>query len=234
MKLPHEPERSETILASFREILSYEFHNPLLLVHALGAWNLPLSPEAATARQRLEFLGDAAWNYAVAVAACRAWPQASAGNLTRLRSAWCSTAGLASLARQLGFPVPEGPAAPAPTERVLAEMFEAVIGAIVEDGGLEPVQALAYSVIAQADAPPELPPVDPKSALQILAQARFNGLPAYRLLERRGPPHQPTFRVGVIVGTGFAEVQAEGEGSTRQAAEQEAARLILQKLNQTS
>lgn len=235
MKLPHEPSaRSEAILASFREILSYRFQNPALLVRALGAWNLPLTPEAATDRQRLEFLGDAAWNYAIAVAACQAWPHASAGDLTRLRSLWCSTAGLAGLARQIGFPAPDGPAAPVPTERMLAEMFEAVIGAMVEDGGLEPVQALAHRVIAQVGAPQELPPVDPKSALQILAQTRFRGLPSYRLLERRGPPHQPTFRVAVSVGVGCAEILAEGEGNNRQAAEQEAARLVLERLNQAS
>jgi len=192
-----------------------------------------LTPEAAAARQRLEFLGDAAWNFVIAAAAFRAWPNASAGDLTRFRAGWCSTAGLASLARQIGFPAPDGAAAPVPTERVLAEMFEAVIGAVVEDGGLEPVQGLAHRVIAQAGTPQEPPPVDPKSALQILAQARFGGLPSYRLLERRGPPHQPTFRVAVSVDVGGTEIRVEGKGSSRQAAEQEAARLALERLNES-
>jgi ribonuclease-3 len=218
-------------MASFQKILEYRFRNPALLVQALGTWNLPLSPEAATARQRLEFLGDAAWDFAVAAAAFRACPQATAGDLTRLRATWCSTAGLADLARQIGLPTPAGSSAPARTERVLAEMFEAVLGAVVEDGGLEAIRSLARRVIAREGIGAASPPLDPKSALQMLVQARFGSLPAYRLLERRGPPHHPTFRVAVRVSGGGIDVQAEAEGSNRQAAEQEAARLALRQLN---
>jgi len=224
----------ESAIASVQEILGYRFRNRTLLAQALGAWNLPLSPEAAAARQRLEFLGDAAWDFAVAAAAFRARADATAGDLTRFRATWCSTTGLADLARQIGLPAPEGPSAPAPTERVLAEIFEAVLGAMVEDGGLDAVRSLAHRVIAQEGIPATPPPVDPKSALQMLVQARFGTLPAYRLLERRGPPHHPTFRVAVRVHGGEDEVQAEAEGSNRQAAEQEAARLALERLNQVS
>ena len=124
MELPSDPSASlDAAIASFQKILDYRFRNPALLAQALGAWNLPLSPEAAAARQRLEFLGDAAWDFAVAAAAFQAWPQATAGDLTRLRATWCSTTGLADLARQIGLPAPAGPSAPAPTERVLAEML---------------------------------------------------------------------------------------------------------------
>lgn len=235
MERPSEPLVSlDMAIASFQKILEYRFRNPVLLVQALGAWNLPLSPEAATARQRFEFLGDAAWDFAVAAAAFQAWPQATAGDLTRLRATWCSTTGLADLARQIGLPAPAGPSAPARTGRVLAEMFEAVLGAVVEDGGLDAIRTLARRVIAQEAIGGTSPPVDPKSALQMLAQARFNTLPAYRLLERRGPPHHPTFRVAVRLSGGADEVQTEAEGSSRQAAEQEAARLALQRINQLS
>ena len=235
MERPSEPLVSlDVAIASFQKILEYRFRNPALLVQALGTWNLPLSPEAATARQRLEFLGDAAWDFAVAAAAFLAWPQATAGDLTRLRATWCSTTGLADLARQIGLQAPAGPSAPARTERVLAEMFEAVLGAMVEDGGLEVIRILARRLIAQEGMAVTSPPVDPKSALQMLAQARFGTLPAYRLLERRGPPHHPTFRVAVRVSGGGDEVQTEAEGSSRQAAEQEAARLALHRLTEAS
>ena len=222
----------DVAIASFQKILDYRFRNPVLLAQALGTWNLPLSPEAAAARQRLEFLGDAAWDFAIAAAAFQAWPQATAGDLTRLRATWCSTTGLADLARQIGLPAPGGPSAPAPTERVLAEMFEAVLGAMMEDGGLDAIRLLAQRVIAQEGIVAAPPPVDPKSALQMLAQARFGTLPVYSLLERRGPPHHPTFRVAVRVYGGEDKVRAEAEGSSRQAAEQEAARLALERLNQ--
>ena len=117
---------------------------------------------------------------------------------------------------------------------MLAEMLEAVLGAVVEDGGLDAVRALAHRVIVQEGIAAGPPPVDPKSALQMLAQARFGTLPTYRLLERRGPPHHPTFRVAVRVVGGEDEVQAEAEGSSRQAAEQEAARLALERLTHVS
>lgn len=223
----------EEVTAAVQEILAYRFRDPALLRQALGAWNLPLRPEAATARQRLEFLGDAAWDFAVAAAAFRLRPQATAGELTRVRAAWCSTEGLAHLARQFGLPVPpapEGPGSPVPSERVIAEMLEAILGAMVEDGGLDAVRALAHRVIAQEEVTTTPPPVDPKSALQMLAQARFGTLPAYRVLQRRGPPHHPIFRVGVRVNGAGIEVQAEAEGPSRQAAEQEAARMALQRL----
>jgi len=235
MELPPDPSASlHAAIASFQKILDYRFQNPALLAQALGAWNLPLSPEAAAARQRLEFLGDAAWDFAVAAAAFQAWPQATSGDLTRLRATWCSTTGLADLARQIGLPAPSGRFAPAPTERVLAETFEAVLGAVVEDGGLDAVRTLADRVIAQEGVAAAPPPMDPKSALQVLAQARFGTLPAYRLLERRGAPHHPTFRVGVRIHAGENEVRAEAEGSSRQAAEQEAARRALEQLSRVS
>lgn len=222
----------EEVVASVQEILAYRFRSPALLRQALGAWNLPLSPEAAAARQRLEFLGDAGWGFAVAAAAFQLCPDATAGDLTRFRAAWCSTEGLAHLARQLGLPRPDGPASPVPSERVIAEMLEAVLGAMVEDGGLDAVRALAHRVIAQEGVTAAPPPVDPKSALQMLAQARYGTLPTYRLLERRGPAHHPIFRVGVKVNGVGIEVRAEAEGTSRQAAEQEAARLALQQLQE--
>ena len=220
----------EGAIASVQEILAYRFQHPVLLRQALGAWNLPLSPEAAAARQRLEFLGDAAWDFAVAAAAYQLCPHATAGDLTRYRAAWCSTAGLAHLARQLGFPTPDGPVSPVPSERVIAEMLEATLGAMVEDGGLDAVRAMAHRVIAEQGVAAVPPPVDPKSALQMLAQARYGTLPGYRLLERRGPAHHPIFRVGVRVNGEGTEVRAEAEGASRQAAEQEAARMALQQL----
>ncbi len=246
------------VLASLQESLVYRFQDISLLSLALSVLRPPLTPEAAAARQRLEFLGDAAWDFAVAEAVFRTWPHATAGDLTRFRSTWCSTPGLAEIARQVALPVPHGPCPlepsdrlPAelptarcrgknkgersgPSDRVLAELLEAVLGAVVEDGGLDAVRALAERMITLHGMATAPPPVDPKSALQMLVQARYCTLPAYRLLQRRGPPHQPTFRVVVRVNGEGIEVLAEAEGNTRQAAEQEAARLAIQQLNEGS
>ncbi len=246
----------EAALASLQDILAYRFQDASLLTLALSVLRPPLTPETAAARQRLEFLGDAAWDFAVAEVVFQIWPHATAGDLTRFRSSWCSTPGLAQIARQVGLATPEGSGPPmpsdrvlaeltaarsrekgtgerpGPSDRVLAELMEAVLGAMVEDGGLDAVRDLAHRLITQDSIATAPPPVDSKSALQMLVQARYGTLPAYRLLGRRGPPHQPIFRVMVKVNDEGMEVSAEAEGTTRQAAEQEAARLALQQLGE--
>jgi ribonuclease-3 len=117
-----------------------------------------------------------------------------------------------------------------PSQRVLAELLEAVLGAVVEDGGFEAVCALAARVTAPAGDASPLPVVDAKSSLQMLTLAGQGGLPSYRLIERRGPPHHPTFRVALTLQGPQGEVRVEAEGGNRQAAEQQAARLALELL----
>jgi len=221
---PH-PEIGPT-LDAVQEALGYRFQDPEWLALALSVLRQPLSPEAAAARQRLEFLGDAAWNFALALAVFRAEPQGAPGELTRLRAAWSSRAGLARLAKRLGLPAPSV-VPPGPSQRVLAEFLEAVLGAVVQDGGFDAVRALANRVIDEAGRTAPQSVVDPKSALQMAALARQQKLPSYRLIEKRGPAHHPTFRVAVAVRGPAGEIRAEAEGSNRQAAEQEAARLAL-------
>jgi ribonuclease-3 len=114
---------------------------------------------------------------------------------------------------------------------MVAELFEAILGAVVMDGGLDPVRDLARRIIGRSGEPVTPPPMDPKSALQILAQSRFGTLPVYRLLERRGPPHQPIFRLEVTVRGDGGNVSAQAEGSSRQAAERDAARRALELLS---
>jgi ribonuclease-3 len=251
----HSPPAGEAATALVQEALGYRFRDPSLLLLALGTGQPPIAPDAAMTRQRLEFLGDAAWNFAIAAGAFQAWPDASAGDLTRLRAVWCSTRGLADLARQLGLPPPDVSGPPGPSgmqalscsgslaateasaltgtsDRSLAELLEAVLGAMVEDGGFDSIRSLACRVIAESGPGVGPPPVDPKSALQMLAQARHGTLPAYRLVERRGPPHSPTFRVVLSLQSPGLEIRTEAEGRTRQAAEQAAARMALERLGE--
>ncbi len=216
-------------LEKLQTSLGHRFQEPGLLPLALSTLRQPLTPETAAARQRLEFLGDAAWNFALALAVFQVHPQGAPGDLTRLRAAWSSRAGLARLARRLGVPMPC--VAPlGPSQRVLAELLEAVLGAVVQDGGFEAIRALAMRVVAQTDDSASYPIVDAKSALQMAALARQEKLPSYRLVEKRGPAHHPTFRVAVTTGGPDGEIRSEAEGSSRQAAEQEAARLALAEL----
>jgi dsRNA-specific ribonuclease len=79
---------------------------------------------------------------------------------------------------------------PGPSDRALAEILEAILGAVVEDGGLDTVRALAHRVITrEVNAAP--PPVDPKSALQMLAQSRYGALPPTASLNARTSTTRP-------------------------------------------
>ena len=220
----------EPALTAVQETLGHRFQDVGLLTLALSALNQPLTPETAAARQRLEFLGDAAWNYALALAVFQAYPEGAPGDLTRRRAAWSSRVGLARLAKRLGLPAPR--LAPlGPSHRVLAELLEAVLGAVVEDGGFDAIRTLAARAVAPGESATH-PIVDAKSALQMATLARQEKLPSYRLIEKRGPAHHPTFRVAVTVRGPEGEIRMEAEGSSRQAAEQEAARLALRGLGQ--
>mgnify|MGYP001009497816 CR=1 FL=1 len=218
--------RVEFALEALQESLGHRFRDVGLLRLALSALKQPLTPETAAARQRLEFLGDAAWNFALALAVFRAHPEGAPGDLTRRRATWSSRGGLARLARRLNLPTP-GSTPAGPSQRVLAELLEAVLGAMVEDGGFDAIRALAARVTGQDKDSAARPAVDAKSALQMAALARQEKLPAYRLIEKRGPAHHPTFRVSVTVRGPHGEIRIEAEGGSRQAAEQEAARLAL-------
>jgi ribonuclease-3 len=227
---PEVPSEQKPDLAELEQSLGYRFQNPDLLALALSTLKQPLTPETAAARQRLEFLGDAAWNYAVSLAVYHAQPLAPPGDLTRLRAAWSSRAGLARLAEGIGLPVPPSISPHGPSHRVLAELLESVLGAMVEDGGFEAVRILALRVISKAADAAGRPVVDAKSTLQMFALARHGRLPAYRLLDRWGPAHHPTFLVRVTLPGSDGEIHVEAEGRSRQAAELEAARLALERL----
>ncbi len=215
--------------AALQRALGHSFRHSNLLEIALSICRPPLTPEAAAARQRLEFLGDAAWNFAIARAAYRQHPTATPGALTRLRAAWSSRVGLATLAPRLALALPASHFPHGPSQRVTAELVEAVFGALVEDGGFDALATLADQVVKETERGQAS--ADPKSALQILALARHGKLPVYRLIERHGPAHHPTFRVSVQVAVAEAEVSAEGEGTSRQAAEQGAAQAALVQLD---
>ncbi len=217
-------------LQAVQEAIGYRFRDPALLATALPRPGAPLAPSAARARHRLQFLGDAAWNFSITRTMLRTRPLTEVGMLTRLRAGWSSSAGLADLAKRLKLPLGENITGSPPSNRVWAEALEAVLGAVVEDGGAEAIQALAERVLAEAgEATP--PSLDAKSALQILCQTRYGGLPTYRLLAKTGPAHHPRFCVGVIV-PGPDGFRVEGEAESRQTAEQAAARLALERVGE--
>lgn len=186
--------------------------------------------------ERLEFLGDAVLNLVIARHLFEAFPTASEGDLSRLRARVVSAEPLADAAAALGvgeaLKLGSGELKSGGFRRqsILADALEALIGAVFLDGGLQAAEALVHALlgprVAALPAPETLK--DPKTKLQELLQARGLARPVYQVQRVEGEPHAQVFEVSCRVqGLGQA---AEGRGSSRRRAEQEAAERILSTL----
>ena len=172
---------------------------------------------------------------AVAAELYERFPQLSEGKLTRLRAELVREETLAEVAREIGLAglvrLGEGELAASaePRPSILADALEALIGAVFLDGGYpaarDAVLSLLKSRFGQLD--PERPVKDAKTELQELLQAGRRPLPVYRVLAVQGAAHQQSFEIECVVG----DITASGTGRSRQKAEQEAARAMLEKLS---
>jgi ribonuclease III len=181
--------------------------------------------------QRLEFLGDAVLGLCVSELLTREKPEADEGALTRMRSALVNAEALAGWARLegIGEAIALGKGARAGSEReqtnVLADAVEALVACVYEAHGLVGARSLVEQVIrAPMQEAARLGTRDPKSLLQEQVQARGLAAPTYRVRGMRGPQHDPTFEVEVIVGDVVAGL---GEGRSKRVAERAAALAAL-------
>ncbi|MDS4029698.1 MAG: ribonuclease III [Candidatus Contendobacter sp.] len=212
-----------------RAALNYAFRQPGLLEEALTHRSA-----APRHNERLEFLGDALLNLVIAEYLFQCYPQASEGELSRLRATLVKGEALAELARglKLGEELRLGQgelrSGGPQRESILADALEAIFGAVYLDGGLDACRALILrlyqdDLVGLASAS-ELR--DPKTRLQEYLQARQQPLPIYSVLEIHGEPHAQTFTVECAV----ADRRAVAMGSSRRKAEQDAARRLLEQL----
>ena len=109
---------------------------------------------------------------------------------------------------------------------VLADALEAMIGALYLDAGLDAAKAFIRRVMADVVDAQAAPPKDPKTALQEWALKRALPLPDYKVVSQSGPSHAPLFVIRVSVG----QASAEAKAGAKRAAEQEAARMLLEVL----
>ena len=218
---------------SLEDEFGYRFKNPLLLAEALTHPSLAYETHRAHFdNQRLEFLGDAVLQLIFTHELFRTFGDYNEGNLTKLRARLVSRTALAGYARtrRLGAHLLMGRGEEASGGRTrastLSDAFEAVIGAIYLDGGLEEarrvVLRLCESDLARiAEEPRE---VNPKGQLQEMLQALSATGPRYSIVSEEGPDHQKKFvaRVdwnGTMLGT--------GEGLSKKQAETAAAECAL-------
>jgi ribonuclease-3 len=190
------------------------------------------APEGATDNERLEFLGDAVLELVAADVLYRRKPEAAEGSLTLDRAAVVSTGALAAAARRidLGKYLRVGRGVEKTGGReldsLLANSLEAVLGAVYLDLGLE----AAAQVFARLGGTPEEGAINHKGLLQELTQADAEGVPVYEVADASGPAHRRHYRVEVrIAGVRLGE----GEGTTRRAAEQAAAKAAISRFEAT-
>jgi len=193
------------------------------------------NPESQlTSNERLEFLGDAVLDTLAAEYLFRRHVEKGEGELTLLRSALVREEALAEFAMQLGLGrflvLGRGEESDGGRSRsaILADAFEAIVGAIYLDTGVEAARTFLLPLLGEAEkALDGRPPLDYKSALQIEIQARLGMTPQYHTVASWGPDHARTFRVEVRAGESVLGI---GEGLSKQAAQQEAARAALEKM----
>lgn len=176
--------------------------------------------------ERLEFLGDAVLDLVVAEELYARHADLPEGDLTHLKARVVSRRTLAAAAQRLGL----GPAArvgggldrESLSRAVLANLYEAVLGAVYLDAGLEPARAFARETLrgplgeALEPRAEDRPPAAPKQVLQELAQRLWNAPPRYELVESRGEAHARAFLVRAHAG---AEAFPSAWGRTRKEAE---------------
>jgi len=218
-------------LAALLGRLRYTFEEPDRLTQALTHRSC-----GARNNERLEFLGDAVVNLAVADALYGRFPQLSEGELTRLRARLVRTETLAAVAREihLGEVLRLGPgelkSGGFDRDSILADGFEALIGAVYRDGGYERVRVILVDLFASrlSGIDVHAQAKDAKTLLQELLQGRGLDLPQYELLGITGQDHEQHFKV--VCRVRCLTEPTQGAGSTRRHAEQEAARQALKRL----
>lgn len=217
---------------SLESVIGYKFRNPLILAEALTHASLAYeSQRSHFDNQRLEFLGDAVLQLTLSEELFRRMKTADEGSLTKARSRLVSTKALAALARHinLGSYVLMGRGEEASggrsRENTLADVFEAIVGAIYLDGGLSAARAFVIRSCDEDIAVIMCAPRDmnPKGELQELVQGNGNAPPTYAIVLEAGPDHLKTFIAsvswkGVELGRGDGKSKKEAEIHAAQAA----------------
>jgi ribonuclease III len=232
------PRLNDDSLQQIEQILGHSFADRDLLMTALThrSFANEWGDEPPADNERLEFLGDAVLDLVVSESLMTTMPTADEGTLTRLRAEVVALPSLAGLARRLDLGrflmLGRGEQRSGGRNKasLLADTMEALIGAVFCDDGYQAARAVALPLftplLRQAAAREDQ---DFKSRLQEYLQAERHTLPTYHLVDTSGPAHQRHYSVDVLVN---GEVLGSGSGSSKKAAEQNAAQAALQVLEQ--
>lgn len=188
-----------------------------------------------SSNERLEFLGDSVLSFIVSSYLYKKYPFLDEGTLTNIRSLLVNTKNLSNIARSLQvgkhllLSKGEEAGGGRDNETILENCFEAFIGALYLDQGIEEVLNFLNMVLLS-----EIKNIikkktfkDPKSMLQEIVQSKKQSSPVYKVLEEHGPAHSKIFKVGVYVN---GVLIAEGMGKSKQLAESFAAKEALERI----
>jgi ribonuclease III len=222
-------------LATLMQKLGFEFIKPELLTEAIThrSYLNEIRHEGNRHNERMEFLGDAVLELVVTDHLFRLFPDRPEGELTSFRAALVRTESLAEEAKSLEIGefmlMSRGEANSGGRNRpyILANCFEAIIGAIYLDQGYAAAAEFIHTqLLPKLDRiVAERLDIDPKSKLQEVAQEELKSTPIYQLTGETGPDHDKTFEMAVIIAGQQWEV---GSGHSKQEAEQQAAAKVLQ------
>jgi ribonuclease-3 len=212
-------------------LIGHDFSNKALLTQALTHRSF-----GSTNNERLEFLGDGVLNFIIASQLYLKFPKLDEGDLSRLRAHLVKEPTLGELALTLNIgdalKLGEGELKSGGWRRpsVLADALEAMIGAVFLDAGFTAAESVVIKLftplIEKID--PKAIGKDPKSLLQEYLQSKKIDVPSYEVLAIEGEAHCQTFRVECRVAK--FNIVTQGEGTSRRAAEQQAAELANQEI----
>jgi len=218
-------------LKAFQGRLGHAFRDPNHLTRAVT--HASIGTATRPDNQRLEFLGDRVLGLVMAEALLAADPQAREGQLAPRYNALVRKETCADVARDIGLGEvmklgrSEMLTGGRRKEALLGDALEAVIAAVYLDGGFDAARALVLRLWAGRIARVEPDARDAKTSLQEWAQARGMPPPDYTETARSGPDHQPVFTIRVTLANAEA---AEATAASKRAAEQAAAKALLQRI----
>lgn len=221
------------MIEDLQKRIGYAFQDQDLLAQALTH----SSVKDESNYERLEFLGDRVLGLIVAELLFNAFPDEKEGDIAKRHAALVQGPTLAEIATELNLGAvmnlsdAERVAGGFENENILSDVFEALLGALYLDGGLEPVKKLLSGLLKDRLHTFKAPPQDPKTELQEWLQARGHAVPEYRIIEKEGPDHAPVFVIELL-----AESQSpvQARGPSRRQAEKAAAEKMLSSLKSGS
>ena len=226
------PKRRTSAVSALEKTIAYRFKDRELLDRSLTHISAVAGGNRSNSYQRLEFLGDHVLGLVISDMLFRAFPKADEGELSRRladlvrRESCADVARAIDLGAALRLGASEANAGGRMRTAILADVCEALVGAVYLDGGYAAAAKLVERLWGERMRAPVRPLRDPKTILQEWAQARGLPTPSYKEVERTGPHHDPEFRVAVALPN---REPAEGLGRSKRAAEQAAAAAMLKR-----